>query len=48
VFGVSRLRALLRDIEAQLGTLRAAALAHVEGYVAPRPPRKNLPQEDPA
>jgi biopolymer transport protein ExbB len=29
-FGVSRLRALIREIEARLGTLRAAALTHLE------------------
>lgn len=33
VFGISRLRALLRDVEARLGTLRAAALPHVEAPV---------------
>ena len=33
VFGVSRLRALVREVEARFGTLRAAALGHLE---APR------------
>lgn len=33
VFGVSRLRSILRSLEAQLGSLRAASLPHVEpGY----------------
>jgi biopolymer transport protein ExbB len=30
VFGISRLRALIREIEARLGSLRAAALPHLE------------------
>jgi len=35
LFGVSRLRALAREIEARLGTLRAAALAHLDSASLP-------------
>lgn len=36
VFGVSRLRALAREVEARLGALRAAALAHADTPLSPR------------
>lgn len=38
VFGVSRLRSMLREVEAGLGALRAAALTHPHAILKPAPP----------